>query len=165
LTILVTGAAGFIGSHVARHLLARGDAVVGIDNLNDYYSVQLKKDRLKSLSSQFGDGFAFHCVDFADPAALQKALKSHRIDRVVHLGAQAGVRYSLVNPEAYVRSNIAGHLNLLEFCRHSQTCDHMVYGSSSSVYGANEKLPFAVVRTVGAARHGGLDLHRSHSGW
>jgi UDP-glucuronate 4-epimerase len=144
LAVLVTGAAGFIGFHVAARLLARGDLVVGIDNLNDYYSVELKKDRLASLSSRFSDGFTFHRVDFSDFTALLDALKPHRIDRVVHLGAQAGVRYSLLNPHAYVRSNVVGHMNLLEFCRHSDTCDHLVYGSSSSVYGSNEKLPFAV---------------------
>jgi UDP-glucuronate 4-epimerase len=124
--------------------LLRGDEVVGIDNLNDYYSVDLKNDRLASLTSRFSGGFTFHRVDFSEPRALQDALKLHRIDRVVHLGAQAGVRYSLVNPEAYVRTNVVGHMNLLEFCRHHRACDHFVYGSSSSVYGSNEKLPFSV---------------------
>ena len=124
--------------------MARGDSVVGIDNLNDYYSVELKKDRLSALASRFGDRFTFHRVDFSDFAALQNALKPHRIDRVVHLGAQAGVRYSLQNPHAYVQSNLVGHMNLLEYCRHNEACDHLVYGSSSSVYGSNEKLPFAV---------------------
>jgi len=122
----------------------RGDEVVGIDNLSDYYSVQLKKDRLAHLSSHFGDRFRFHCVDFANFTALQETLRSYRIHRIAHLGAQAGVRYSLLNPHAYVQSNVVGHLNLLEFFRHSQGCDHMVYASSSSVYGSNEKLPFAV---------------------
>jgi UDP-glucuronate 4-epimerase len=142
--VLVTGSAGFIGFHVAARLLARGEAVVGIDNLNDYYAVQLKEDRLKDLSSRFGDRFRFHRVDFADFTALTEALKPHKIGRVAHLGAQPGVRYSLVNPHAYVRSNVVGHLNLLEFCRHNSACDHLVYASSSSVYGSNSKLPFAV---------------------
>jgi len=144
LTVLVTGAAGFIGFHLAARLLARGDKVVGVDNLNDYYSVQLKTDRLALLSSRFEDRFTFHCVDFSDFGALQAALQLHKISRIAHLGAQAGVRYSLVNPHSYVRSNVVGHLNLLEFYRNSKGCDHMVYASSSSVYGSNEKLPFAV---------------------
>jgi len=144
LIILVTGVAGFIGFHVAARLLARGESVVGIDNLNDYYSVRLKRDRLANLTSRFGDKFSFLGVDFSDFAALQDALKPYKIGRVVHLGAQAGVRYSLLNPHAYVRSNVVGHLNILEHCRQSGTCDHLVYASSSSVYGSNEKLPFAV---------------------
>jgi UDP-glucuronate 4-epimerase len=144
LAILVTGAAGFIGFHLAARLLARGDSVVGIDDLNDYYSVKLKKDRLAVLSSRFADKFIFHQVDFSDSSALQGALQPHKIARIAHLGAQPGVRYSLINPHSYVRSNVVGHLNLLEFFRHSKTCDHMVYASSSSVYGSNEKLPFAV---------------------
>ncbi len=141
--ILVTGAAGFIGFHLARALAARGDAVVGIDNLNDYYAVSLKQDRLAALAAEAGDRFTFHQVDFADMAALEAALAGQQIDRVVHLGAQAGVRYSIQNPHAYVQSNLAGHLNLLEFARHRQL-DHLVYASSSSVYGGNTKLPLAV---------------------
>jgi UDP-glucuronate 4-epimerase len=144
LAILVTGAAGFIGFHLAARLLARGDEVVGIDNLNDYYSVQLKKDRLAALSSRFENRFRFHCVDFSDLRALQESLRSHQINRIAHLGAQAGVRYSLINPHAYVQSNVVGHVNMLEVFRNSKACDHMVYASSSSVYGSNEKLPFAV---------------------
>ena len=141
--ILVTGAAGFIGFHLVRALIARGDSVVGIDNLNDYYAVSLKQDRLAALAAGAGDRFTFHKVDFADMAALNAALVGERIDRVVHLGAQAGVRYSIQNPHAYVQSNLVGHLNLLEFSRHRQL-DHMVYASSSSVYGGSTKLPFAV---------------------
>ncbi len=141
--ILVTGAAGFIGFHLIRLLTARGDSVVGIDNLNDYYSVALKRDRLAALSAEAGDRFTFHQVDFADMAALSAALADEKIDRVVHLGAQAGVRYSIENPHAYVQSNLVGHLNLLEVARHRQL-EHMVYASSSSVYGGNTKLPFAV---------------------
>jgi UDP-glucuronate 4-epimerase len=141
--ILVTGAAGFIGFHLIRLLTARGDSVVGIDNLNDYYSVALKRDRLAALAAEARDRFTFHQVDFADMAALNAALAGEQIDRVVHLGAQAGVRYSIENPHAYVQSNLVGHLNLLEVARHRQL-EHMVYASSSSVYGGNTKLPFAV---------------------
>ncbi len=141
--VLVTGAAGFIGFHLARALVARGDSVVGIDNLNDYYAVSLKQDRLAALAGEAGDRFTFHQVDFADMPALDAALAGEQIDRVVHLGAQAGVRYSIENPHAYVQSNLVGHVNLLEFARHRQL-DHMVYASSSSVYGGNTKLPFAV---------------------
>lgn len=141
--VLVTGAAGFIGFHLIRALTARGDSVVGIDNLNDYYAVSLKQDRLAILAQEAGDRFAFHRVDFADMAALSAALAGEKIDRVVHLGAQAGVRYSIENPHAYVQSNLVGHVNLLEFARHRQL-DHLVYASSSSVYGGNAKLPFAV---------------------
>jgi UDP-glucuronate 4-epimerase len=141
--ILVTGAAGFIGHALSRALLARGDVVVGIDNLNSYYQVSLKRDRVATLVESGGNRFAFHELDFSDMAALNAALAAHQIDRVVHLGAQAGVRYSLENPQAYVASNLAGHVHLLEFARHRQL-DHMVYASSSSVYGGNAKLPFAV---------------------
>jgi UDP-glucuronate 4-epimerase len=141
--ILVTGAAGFIGFHLIRLLTTRGDSVVGIDNLNDYYSVALKRDRLAALAAEAEDRFTFHQVDFADMAALNAALAGTEIDRVVHLGAQAGVRYSIENPHAYVQSNLVGHLNLLEVARHRQL-EHMVYASSSSVYGGNTKLPFSV---------------------
>ncbi|MBS0473653.1 MAG: GDP-mannose 4,6-dehydratase [Proteobacteria bacterium] len=141
--ILVTGAAGFIGFALSRALLARGDQVVGIDNLNHYYQVSLKRDRLAVLREEGGNRFAFHEVDFSDMAALDTALAGTDIDRIVHLGAQAGVRYSLENPQAYVASNLAGHVNLLELARHCQI-GHMVYASSSSVYGGNAKLPFAV---------------------
>lgn len=141
--VLVTGVAGFIGFHLARALLARGDVVIGIDNLNDYYQVSLKRDRLAALAEVAGNRFAFHELDFADNAALNAALTGVQIDRVVHLGAQAGVRYSIENPHAYVQSNLVGHLNLLELARHRQI-DHLVYASSSSVYGGNTKLPFAV---------------------
>jgi UDP-glucuronate 4-epimerase len=141
--ILVTGAAGFIGHALAQRLLARGDVVIGIDSLNDYYQVSLKRDRVKTLTEAGGNRFAFHHLDFADMAALNTALNGIEIDRVVHLGAQAGVRYSLENPQAYVSSNLAGHVNMLELARH-RGLDHMVYASSSSVYGGNAKLPFAV---------------------
>jgi UDP-glucuronate 4-epimerase len=141
--VLVTGAAGFIGHALALRLLARGDGVIGIDSLNDYYQVSLKRDRVATLTAAGGNRFAFHHLDFSDMAALDAALAGIEIDRVVHLGAQAGVRYSLENPQAYVASNLAGHVNLLELARHRQV-EHMVYASSSSVYGGNAKLPFAV---------------------
>ena len=141
--VLVTGAAGFIGFCLARALLARGDEVVGIDNLNAYYQVSLKQDRVAALKAQAGNRFTFHALDFSDMAALCAALDGVTIDRIAHLGAQAGVRYSLENPSAYVASNLAGHVNLLELARH-RAVEHMVYASSSSVYGGNTKLPFAV---------------------
>ena len=140
---LVTGVAGFIGFHVAKHLLARGEAVVGIDNLNSYYSPRLKSDRVRELHKSNSGEFSFERVDFSDSAALQTALAPTTITRVVHLGAQAGVRYSLDHPDAYIQSNIVGHANLVEYCRH-HAVKHFVYASSSSVYGSNEKLPFAV---------------------
>ena len=140
--VLVTGAAGFIGFNVSRHLLGRGDEVLGIDSLNDYYDVTLKHARLAELAKS-GDAFEFAQVDFSDETALDAALGGQRFDRIVHLGAQAGVRYSIENPRAYLRSNLAGHLNLLEIARHRRV-EHMVYASSSSVYGANKTLPFRV---------------------
>ncbi|MFM5954247.1 MAG: NAD-dependent epimerase/dehydratase family protein [Novosphingobium sp.] len=141
--VLVTGAAGFIGFALAERLLARGDIVIGVDSLNDYYQVSLKRDRVARLVEAGGNRFTFHHLDFADMAALDAALDGTQIDRIVHLGAQAGVRYSIENPQAYVRSNLAGHVNLLELARH-RAVQHMVYASSSSVYGGNTKLPFAV---------------------
>jgi UDP-glucuronate 4-epimerase len=138
---LVTGAAGFIGYHVSRQLLARGDAVVGVDNLNDYYSVKLKHDRLAGLSRE--PGFSFRQLDVSDRSLTAELFETGRFDRVIHLAAQAGVRYSLTNPSAYVESNLVGFANVLEGCRHSGV-QHLVYASSSSVYGANKKLPFAI---------------------
>ncbi len=143
MNVLVTGVVGFIGHALAKALLARGDSVVGIDNMNDYYAVSLKEARLARLRDAGGERFTFHKLDFADMAALDVALAGTRLDRIVHLGAQAGVRYSLQNPHAYVQSNLAGHVNLLELARH-RGVEHMVYASSSSVYGGNAKLPFAV---------------------
>jgi UDP-glucuronate 4-epimerase len=140
--VLVTGVAGFIGFNVARHLLARGDSVIGIDSLNAYYDVALKHSRL-ALLGQSGDAFHFAQVDFSDHVALDAALDGQHFDRIVHLGAQAGVRYSIENPRAYLQSNLAGHLNLLEVARHTGV-EHMVYASSSSVYGGNTSLPFRV---------------------
>ena len=141
--VLVTGAAGFIGNAVSMALLARGDAVLGVDNCNDYYSFALKRARLERARVAGGGAFAFRGVDFADPAALAQALEGEDFDRIVHLGAQPGVRYSLENPHAYAHSNITGHLELLEVARHRRI-EHMVYASSSSVYGGNAKLPFSV---------------------
>lgn len=138
--VLVTGAAGFIGMHVCERLIARGEQVIGIDNLNDYYSVQLKKDRLAKLA---GDAFTFEKVDFSDHAALDKALDGQEFDRIVHLGAQAGVRHSLTHPRDYITANLMGHLNMMEIARH-QDIGHLVYASSSSVYGGNEDFPFSV---------------------
>ncbi|HKX87949.1 MAG TPA: NAD-dependent epimerase/dehydratase family protein [Sphingopyxis sp.] len=139
--ILVTGAAGFIGSSTARALLERGDEVVGIDNLNDYYDPALKRARLDRLSSRFDNRFRFAQVDFADADALDDLARGADFDRIVHLGAQAGVRYSIENPAAYVRSNLVGHCNMLELAR-QRGCSHFVYASSSSVYGGNTTLPF-----------------------
>jgi UDP-glucuronate 4-epimerase len=141
--ILVTGAAGFIGHHVADRLLRRGDEVVGIDNFNDYYSVALKRDRDSRLRRDHGEAFASIETDFADDEALERALDGVGFDRIVHLGAQAGVRYSIENPRAYVRANLVGHVNLLEVAR-CRGASHLVYASSSSVYGGNETLPFRV---------------------
>ena len=141
--VLVTGVAGFIGSQVAGRLLDRGEEVIGVDNLNDYYSVRLKQDRLAALQKR-DNAFRFVRADFADMASLTEGLDGLPIDRIVHLGAQAGVRYSIDNPHAYVQSNLVGHLNILELARRSGRCEHLVYASSSSVYGSNTKLPFAV---------------------
>ena len=139
--ILVTGAAGFIGSHVSQRLLERGDMVVGLDNVNDYYDPTLKEARLARLEPF--EKFIFHRQDLSDRAAMKALFDSGRIRRVVHLAAQAGVRYSLVNPYAYTESNITGFLNILESCRHAKV-EHLVYASSSSVYGGNTQMPFSV---------------------
>jgi UDP-glucuronate 4-epimerase len=138
--ILLTGAAGFIGSTTAHRLLARGDQVVGLDNLNDYYDVQLKQDRLARLTPL--PGFRFVKLDVADRAGIERLFADEKFERVIHLAAQAGVRYSLKNPHAYVESNLVGFMNVLEGCRHSGV-QHLVYASSSSVYGGHTKMPFS----------------------
>ena len=143
--VLLTGAAGFVGLHVARALLARGDRVLGIDNLNDYYSPQLKHDRLATLKGEAG--FQFERGDLADADFLRRCFETHRPRRVIHLAAQAGVRYSISHPGAYVQSNLVGFGNLLEACRTVEV-EHLVYASSSSVYGANSKQPFSVADGV-----------------
>jgi len=145
MAILVTGAAGFIGSHVSHHLLARGEEVVGLDDLNAYYDPKLKEARLARLAPK--RGFSFVKLDVADRAGMEALFAQHRFDRVVHLAAQAGVRYSIENPHAYVHANIVGFQNILEGCRHAGT-RHLVYASSSSVYGGNAKLPFSVNDSV-----------------
>lgn len=143
MTVLVTGVAGFIGFHVARVLLDRGDSVVGIDNLNDYYDVSLKQARLDRLTG--ADGFHFARLDISDRTAVAGLIERRpEIDRVVHMAAQAGVRHSLVDPYVYVTSNVEGHVVLLEACRRLPVLRHFVYASSSSVYGGNRKLPFSV---------------------
>ncbi|HET9397192.1 MAG TPA: GDP-mannose 4,6-dehydratase [Sphingomicrobium sp.] len=143
MTLLVTGAAGFIGSAVTMALLERGEQVVGIDDLNDYYDPGLKRARLERLTSAHGNAFTFEQIDFSDQEAMDTFARPYCFDRIVHLGAQAGVRYSLVNPQAYVRSNLMGQVNLLELARHRQV-EHFIYASSSSVYGSNQSLPFRV---------------------
>ncbi|HCA26120.1 MAG TPA: protein CapI, partial [Betaproteobacteria bacterium] len=143
--VLVTGAAGFIGMHVSRYLLARGDEVVGIDNLNDYYDVRLKEDRLAQLRAF--DAFRFIRADMADREAMADLFAAEGFQRVVNLAAQPGVRYSLQNPHAYINSNIVGFLHLLEGCRHHRV-EHLVYASSSSVYGMNTRMPYSVHQNV-----------------
>lgn len=143
--ILVTGAAGFIGSHTAARLLERGDEVIGIDNLNDYYDVSLKEKRLERLQAR--EGFHFERLDVASRTAMEDLFARLKPQRVVHLAAQAGVRYSIVNPHAYTEANVTGFLNILEGCRHNAV-EHLVFASTSSVYGANTKQPFSEHDTV-----------------
>ncbi len=139
--ILITGAAGFIGFHLSKRLLARGDQVIGIDNINDYYDVSLKQARLDIIKNY--PNFSFYKLDLDDRAAIEKLFQEHNFDFVVNLAAQAGVRYSLKNPQIYIDSNLVGFANILEGCRHNQV-KHLVFASSSSVYGANTKIPFSV---------------------
>ncbi len=143
--VLVTGAAGFIGYHLSKRLLQDGFHVVGLDNLNNYYDVQLKHDRLKQLEDQ--TNFSFHRLSIEDTSAVNELFARERFEMVVNLAAQPGVRYSLENPRAYIDSNIVGFLNILEGCRHNEV-QHLVYASSSSVYGANKKMPFSVHQNV-----------------
>lgn len=138
--VLVTGAAGFIGMHCIERLLARGDSVVGIDNLNDYYDVRLKEARLARLTCR--EGFRHILLDVAEREEMDRIFRAERFDTVMHLAAQAGVRYSIENPHAYIDANIVGFMNILEGCRHSEV-KHLVYASSSSVYGSNTRLPFS----------------------
>ena len=137
--ILVTGAAGFIGYHLSKRLLNDDYDVVGIDNLNDYYDVKLKHDRLNLLKGN--SGFSFHKLDISNKEKIERIFKINKIDYVIHLAAQAGVRYSIENPDVYIQSNIIGTYNILEMCRHYPV-KHLLYASSSSVYGANKKVPF-----------------------
>lgn len=147
MTVLVTGAAGFIGMHVADALLKRGERVVGVDNMNTYYQVTLKEARLATLTGR--RDFVFHCADLAEVETLQAIMRQHAdIDRVVHLAAQPGVRYSLENPRAYASANLVAHLEVLEACRRAPKLKHLVFASSSSVYGGNTKLPFAIEDAV-----------------
>ena len=139
--VLVTGAAGFIGSHLSHELIKRGDTVIGLDNLNDYYDVNLKKDRLSKLNTE--SSFTFINADISEKNSIDEIFKNYNFDKVVNLAAQAGVRYSIENPHAYIESNIVGFINILEGCRHNGI-KHLVYASSSSVYGANETMPFSV---------------------
>jgi UDP-glucuronate 4-epimerase len=143
--VLVTGVCGFIGMHTAKKLLDRGDEVCGLDNLNDYYEVALKEARLAQLTAH--PGFEFERLDISDRTALPDFFRRHKPQRVIHLAAQAGVRYSLTNPQAYIDSNLVGFGNILEACRHGNV-EHLAYASSSSVYGANTKQPFSVEDNV-----------------
>jgi UDP-glucuronate 4-epimerase len=145
MNILVTGAAGFIGFHLSKRLLAENYHVIGVDNLNDYYDVRLKSERLKQLENN--DKFTFYKVDLADAKGLNEIFESHSIPIVINLAAQAGVRYSLTHPHSYVHSNLVGFVNILEACRHYQV-EHLLYASSSSVYGANTKTPFSTQDSV-----------------
>ena len=146
--VLVTGAAGFIGFNLTQRLLERGDEVVGLDNLNDYYSVSLKEARLNEINSSANSGnFKFVKIDLANRTDIEKLFKDEKFDKVVNLAAQAGVRYSIENPHAYIDSNIVGFTNILEGCRHNDV-KHLVYASSSSVYGANESMPFSIHQNV-----------------
>lgn len=145
MNFLVTGAAGFIGFHVSQRLLAAGHQVVGIDNLNDYYDVNLKHARLNLIKAD--PGFTFIEMDLADRDAMASLFDQQKFQRVIHLGAQAGVRYSIENPHAYADSNLIGHLNILEGCRHHKI-EHLLYASSSSVYGLNRKMPFSTEDSV-----------------
>jgi UDP-glucuronate 4-epimerase len=140
-TILVTGAAGFIGAHLSQRLTRAGVDVVGLDNINDYYDPQLKRDRMAALAA--GDRFVHEAVDIGNRAAMEQLFSRYRFDAVVNLAAQAGVRYSLINPQSYVDTNLVGFVNILEGCRHGGV-KHLVYASSSSVYGANTRMPFSV---------------------
>ena len=143
--VLLTGAAGFIGMHCAERLIARGDTVIGVDNFNDYYEVSLKEARLARIADH--DTFAMHRMAVEDREAMAALFASEKPDRVIHLAAQAGVRYSIDNPHAYIDANLQGFMNILEGCRHNKV-EHLVYASSSSVYGGNEQMPFSEHHSV-----------------
>lgn len=143
--VLVTGAAGFIGHSVSKRLLARGDEVVGLDIINDYYDPKLKHARLADIGEN--ENFSFHQIDLADRDAMEALFAENSFDQVIHLAAQAGVRYSIENPHAYISSNVVGFLNILEGCRHAKA-PHLIYASSSSVYGANKEIPFSIDQRV-----------------
>lgn len=143
--VLLTGAAGFIGFHTSKRLLERGDTVIGLDNMNQYYDVSLKEERLRQLREY--PAFSFHKVDISDAEGIRKIFADTQPERVINLAAQAGVRYSLENPQAYVSSNLTGFVNILEGCRHTGV-EHLVYASSSSVYGSNKVLPFSTAHNV-----------------
>ena len=146
--VLVTGVAGFIGFHVANYLISRGDTVIGIDNINDYYDIKLKHGRLQQLALHKNSHlFSFIKMDIAERSAMESLFAEQKFEKVIHLAAQAGVRYSIENPNAYIDSNIVGFMNILEGCRHN-TVKHLVYASSSSVYGANESMPFSTKDNV-----------------
>jgi UDP-glucuronate 4-epimerase len=145
LKILVTGAAGFIGFHTSKQLLERGDVVVGLDNFNDYYDVRLKEARAAILGNY--DDFAMTRIDLADRGAMESLFAKEKFDKVIHLAAQAGVRYSIENPHSYIESNVVGTLHILEGCRHHDV-EHLTYASSSSVYGANTAMPFSIHQNV-----------------
>lgn len=164
---LITGVAGFIGFHVARRLATSGESIIGIDNLNEYYDVQLKRARLDQLRAYAS--FRFECVDLADGESVARLFREHGCERVIHLAAQPGVRYSLHNPHAYIQANVVGFLNVLEGCRHTHV-KHLVFASSSSVYGANTRLPFSVhtfadhpVSVYGATKKAGELLAHSYA--
>ena len=169
MSVLVTGAAGFIGYHVCAALIERGDTVIGVDNLNDYYDVRLKEARLANLEKH--QAFTFRRVDIADGRAIEEAMTgTGGVDRVIHLAAQAGVRYALENPGAYIQTNLVGHFNVLEACRRLEQLAHLVYASSSSVYGGNTDLPFSVddrvdqpVSLYAATKRAGELLSHSYS--
>ena len=141
MVVLLTGAAGFIGYHTTRRLLSRGEKVVGIDNMNPYYSTALKNARLSELIDH--PNFSFHQIDIADRIAMEESVSNLNLTSIIHLAAQAGVRYSLENPFAYIESNLMGHMVILELARKQDNLEHMIYASSSSVYGGNSKIPFS----------------------
>ncbi len=147
MTILVTGSAGFIGFHLCKRLLIAGEKVIGIDNINNYYDIELKKARLNILNELAAGNFSFFKISIEDKQQLNKIFSLHKPDEVVNLAAQAGVRYSLTNPDSYIQSNLVGFLNVLECCRHNKV-RHFVYASSSSVYGGNENMPFSELQSV-----------------